>query len=514
MYRDMNVRAVAACMLVLLGEPAQALDACVLDVSGDEPILDIEVEQPGRLAWHPVTLPGYHGLLLRPLNRGGLYEIDGTNYREVPEPAPGSNSNEGAPVFVRGGWRMHLGEKGIIWGMPPSTDEWQQIAPGQRRWHGVYDEGTQDLYVSFAREGPVMRWTGTGFDPAEDLPVLRRDGSSALSTSSVPLAIRTVAGLGGTLAVTQSNGGPRGLWFRPEGGTWTLVADEVSLKLLQPELRLPAHLDDIDFGQDGRTIRLFASGNWEATLLLKRDGSTWKLVDAVPLEVFWRLHEPSGMRIGWIGRAVQQLEEKTFFRTRTIKPIPPVLHILSPGTVRPQSVEGIDAPHRFTGDPVPRSVFYFGSTASVDGIAPLFVRSSRGWLAYNGFTFTALPSLSLDRVGELSRISRIGPLVVVQSASGVFILDDDLNASRVDTFPVERPSSSSAEIAYLEESNLFVVVGNGIVYGSSDLTNFHEIPTKVSIRGIVAPLPDRSALLVVGADGLYTIEGSCPDINE
>lgn len=163
---------------------------------------------------------------------------------------------------------------------------------------------------------------------------------------------------------------------------------------------------------------------------------------------------------------------------------------------------------------MPHSVTYFGSTASVDGIAPLLVLSSEGWLAYDGSTFTSLPSLSLDRVGELSRISRIGPLVVVQSASGVFILDDDLNASRVDTFPVERPSSSSAEIAYLEESDLFVVVGNGTLYVSSGLKNFREIPTKVSIQRIVAPLPDRSALLLVGADGLYTIEGSCPEINE
>ncbi|CTQ48568.1 hypothetical protein JDO7802_00570 [Jannaschia donghaensis] len=344
MRRNMKVRTVVVGIFLLLGEPARALDACILDVSGDELVLDIEVEEPGHLAWHPGTLPGYHGLLLRPLNRGGLYEIDGINYREVPEPAPGSNPNERAPVFVRGGWRIHLGEKGITWGMPPGTDEWQQIAPGQRRWRGVYDEGTQDLYVSFSREAPVMHWTGSLFEPADPLPVLRRDGSSFLSMSTVPLAIRTIADLGGTLAVTQNDGDPRGLWFRPEGGTWTLVADEVSLKQLQPGLRLPANLDNIDVGQDGRTMRLFASASWEATPLLSREGGTWTLADAVPLEVFWQLHEPSGMRLGWIGRRTQQLEERTFLGTRTVEPIPPALHILSPGTVRPQSVEGIDPP--------------------------------------------------------------------------------------------------------------------------------------------------------------------------
>jgi len=46
-----------------------AAGPCILPVTGEEPMSEVEREQPYRLASHPISLPGYDGLLMRPLNR-------------------------------------------------------------------------------------------------------------------------------------------------------------------------------------------------------------------------------------------------------------------------------------------------------------------------------------------------------------------------------------------------------------------------------------------------------------
>lgn len=48
---------------------------CILPIEGEEPMSEVEVRQPSRLAWNPITLPGYAGLLLRPINRQGPPEF-------------------------------------------------------------------------------------------------------------------------------------------------------------------------------------------------------------------------------------------------------------------------------------------------------------------------------------------------------------------------------------------------------------------------------------------------------
>lgn len=100
------------CLLLTGSCPAQAVTSCILPVEGEEPLSAVEAEQPYRLATNPITLPGYSGLLLRPLNRPGrqvFHEIDGRTYRHIQEPAPGSNIFDSDVKQVSAGDRFLLG---------------------------------------------------------------------------------------------------------------------------------------------------------------------------------------------------------------------------------------------------------------------------------------------------------------------------------------------------------------------------------------------------------------------
>ena len=48
------------------------------------------------------------------------------------------------------------------------------------------------------------------------------------------------------------------------------------------------------------------------------------------------------------------------------------------------------------------------------------------------------------------------------------------------------------------------------VYTSKDFASFERVPSPVPITSDVAALPDRAGMLLVGTDGLYTLEAECP----
>ena len=504
----------AAVLLVLAGGSARANSVCVLDVRGDEPVMDVEKRQPFRLAKNPITLPGYDGLLLRPHNRGGLYEIVGTDYQPLPQPAPGSSFLD-LPVYaVRGGWHILLGWNGrIVWGLPPGSNEWQRLEVGERWNLAAYDQGARDLYVTFGRDRPVTRWNGAKFVPSEPMPTVAGSGNAVLSEFDVPLAIRTIPDVGGTLAigVNWSDERQRSLWFQPPDGEWRLIADQTALAAIDPNLKFPAELDDVDLDPAQRTIRVFTNSAHEAVLLLRRSGDSWTLADAIPGDG-WVEHEPSGARLAWIGNSSQDLIERRLFWSRTIEPKPPVLNVLAPGTLDHEPIEDVLPYGSVHGSPEPRLVTYFATIEDIQGINPLLVEGADGWYAFDGTSLNALPALRTERVGELARIRRVGPSTLIQSRAGMFLLTDDLEAERVETFPIEQPWPHEIEIAFVEGANMFVVAHrrSGDVYVSTDLEQFARVPTPARIHRIVGSLPDRPGLLLVGADGLYTFEGSCP----
>ncbi len=50
----------------------------------------------------------------------------------------------------------------------------------------------------------------------------------------------------------------------------------------------------------------------------------------------------------------------------------------------------------------------------------------------------------------------------------------------------------------------------GPVYTSRDFVNFEKTPSPSPIKSAIAALPDRPGMLLVGPDGLYTLEADCP----
>lgn len=135
--------------LMPLGALPLAAGSCILPIEGEEPMSEVERDQPYRLATHPITPPGYDGLLLRPLNRPDepeFYEIGGWDYRRLASSAPGSNIFDGDLRLATGGDRFLAGWDGrVLWHLPSGSDTWEEVRPGETWWGTAFDEGKQDF---------------------------------------------------------------------------------------------------------------------------------------------------------------------------------------------------------------------------------------------------------------------------------------------------------------------------------------------------------------------------------
>jgi hypothetical protein len=500
--------------LIPLGALPLAAGPCILPVAGEEPMSEVEREQPYRLASNPITLPGYDGLLLRPYNRPEklhFYEIAGTTYQARARPAPGSNIIDKDIRLVTGGDHFLAGWDGrVLWQLPAGSDQWQEARPGEKWWGTAYDEGTGDFYVGFAAQAPLLRWNGDAFVPTGPMPTASGAVPSPLTEFGLPVAILTLPQAGGTFAVAVDwhDEDRRSLWFRPLGGTWTLVATQQDLNRLTPGLRFPGPFRDADVSEDGQTVRLFSNHQKDASVLLRHGPDGWTLEEAAPYQG-WVKHRGSGIRLAWSGELSQDLTERVLlFFERSVPFKPPVLQALDPGTLVPRPVTEV-TPKVDVGE---KTALNRSSIVEVPGVEPLLVEAETGWMAFEGKGFRTLPGWEANRIGENARISRVGPLVLIQSLNGVFRVTDTLDAELVQTFPEGTSLSATTSITWLEEAALFVVMAanDHAVFTSRDFVSFDRVPSPVPITSAVAALPDRPGMLLVGTDGLYTLEAECP----
>lgn len=500
--------------LTPLGALPLAAGPCILPVTGEEPLTEVELDQPYRLAANPITIPGHGGLLLRPVNRADnlhFYEIAGTTYRARARPAPGSNIiDRDVHLAVGGDYFLPGWDDRVLWQLPAGSDTWQEARPGEEWWGTAYDEGTQDFYVGFAAQAPLLRWDGDAFVPTGPMPTAFGDAPSSLSKFGLPRAILTLPEAGGTfaIAIDRYNEDTRSLWFRPLGGTWTLVATQQDLDRLTPGLRFPGPFRDADVSEDGQTVRLFSKHQKDASVLLRHGPDGWTLEEAAPYQG-WVKHRGSGIRLAWSGELSQDLTERVLlFFERSVPFKPPVLQALDPGTLVPRPVTEV-TPKVEMGA---KTAFNLSRIVDVPGVEPLLVKTETGWMEFDGKGFRTLPGWEADRIGESARISRVGPLVLIQSLKGVFRVTDRLDAELVQTFPEGTQPSATTSVTWLEEAALFVVMAanDRAVFTSRDFVSFDRVPSPVPITSAVAALPDRPGMLLVGTDGLYTLEAECP----
>lgn len=499
--------------LTPLGALPLAAGPCILPVTGEEPLTEVERDQPYRLATNPITIPGQGGLLLRPVNRADhlhFYEIVGTIYRARARPAPGSNIIDGEVQLAVGGDYFLPGwDDRVLWQLPAGSDAWQEAWPGQKWWGTAYDEGTQDFYAGFAPKAQLLRWDGKTFVPAGPMPTALGEAPSPLTEDGLPLVILTLPDAGGTFAVAVDwyNEDRRSLWFRPSGGAWAVVATQQDLDRLTPGLRFPGPLGDADVSKDGQTVRLFSSQLKDASVLLQRGPDGWRLAEAAPHRP-WVKHRGSGIRLAWSGELSQDLTEPVLlFFERSVAFKPPVLEALDPGTLVPRPVTEV-TPRVEIGA---KTALNLSKIVEVPGVYPLLVKTKTGWMAFDGNGFRTLPGWEANRIGESARISRVGRLVLIESLKGVFRVTDKLDAELVQAFPEGMQRSATTSITWLEEAALFVVVSRDDgVYTSKDFASFERVPSPVPITSDVAALPDRAGMLLVGTDGLYTLEAECP----
>ena len=500
--------------LTPLGALPLVAGPCILPVTGEEPLTEVELDQPYRLAANPITIPGHGGLLLRPVNRADslhFYEIAGTTYRVRARPAPGSNIiDRDVQLAVGGDYFLPGWDDRVLWQLPAGSDTWQEAWPGQKWWGTAYDEGTQDFYAGFAPKAPLLRWDGKAFVPTGPMPTALGEATSPLTEDGLPLVILTLPGAGGTFAVAMDwyDEDTRSLWFRPSGGAWAVVATRQDLDRLTPGLRFPGPFRDADVSEDGQTVRLFSNHLKDASVLLRRGPDGWTLEEAAPYQG-WVKHRGSGIRLAWSGAFSQDLTERVLlFFERSVAYTPPVLQALDPGTLVPRPVTEV-TPKVEIGE---RTALNLSKIVEVPGVDPLLVKTETGWMAFDGDGFRTLPGWEANRIGETARISRIGPLALIQSLMGVFRLTDALDAELVQTFPEGTSPSPTTSITWLEDVALFVVVAanDDAVFTSRDFVSFERVPSPVPITSDVATLPDRPGMLLVGPDGLYTLEAECP----
>ncbi|RYD18164.1 MAG: hypothetical protein EOP88_23560 [Verrucomicrobiaceae bacterium] len=500
--------------LTPLGARPLAAGPCILPVTGEEPLTEVERDQPYRLAANPITIPGHGGLLLRPVNRTDhlhFYEIVGKTYRARARPAPGSNIIDGdVQLAVGGDYFLPGWDDRVLWQLPAGSDAWQEAWPGQKWWGTAYDEGTQDFYAGFAPKAPLLRWDGKAFVPAGPMPTAFGEAPSSLTEFGLPRAILTLPDAGGTFAVAVDwyNEDRRSLWFRPGGGAWAVVATQQDLDRLTPGLRFPGPFRDADVSDDGQTVRLFSNHLKDASILLRRGPNGWILEEAAPYQG-WVKHRDSGIRLAWSGEFSQDLTESVLlFFERSVPFKPAVLQALDPGTLVPRPVTGV-TPKVEIGA---KAAFNLSTIVDVPGVAPLLVETETGWMAFDGKGFRDLPGWDANRIGENARIFRVGALKLIRSLNGVFRLTDELEAEPVLTFPEGTSPSPTTSVTWLEEAGLFVVVGSNAqaVFTSRDFVSFERVPSPVPITSAVAVLPDRPGMLLVGTDGLYSLEADCP----
>jgi hypothetical protein len=287
---------------------------CILPVTGEEPLSVVEAEQPGRLAWNPLVLPGYEGLLLRPINRpsdGHFYQIVGTTYRKMAVPAAGSSILDEETLVAKGGDLFLPEVGGRLWHLPQGLAQWQEVDVGNGLSITAHDAGSQDLYAGFGTSSPVLRWDGTAFVASGPMPTAFGDAVSSLAPEGVPRAILTLPKAGGTFAVAMDwfNEDWRSLWFRPSGGDWTPVATKADLDRFAPGLRLPGPFGDSNVSEDGTVVRFFAGHPREASVLLRKRANGWVLDQATPFQQ-WVTHRGSGVRLAWSGAFSQDLTER------------------------------------------------------------------------------------------------------------------------------------------------------------------------------------------------------------
>ncbi len=489
-----------ACLLVT-SVKAQAEELCLLPVEGGEPILKYEIRQPSKIATNPRTVPGFDGMVVHAFYRHELYEFNGRRLRKIEDEFPhswGQAYRYGIHTIPEGDAYGFGYKPRTIYILRIGSTEWEPVDVTRGYQQALFDQGSGSVYVRMSPEDLSFQILDESLRDEADLPVWNGETTKS---------IRTIPEISGTLAIVGRlnglNAHTNTLWFKPDGGDWENVELDIS-----NGRRLFDSLDDATIELSGNILRIFPNRSTFDPRFFHVDSGKLTYAGTAP-RGRWKYHLPSRTWIGWSGPHMQPITRTWFgLFDFAVEPNPPKAFIIRDSQTEAVVISGLEPRRSFAGD----SVFYSDEIYLLDGDRPALIPSSEGLVTFDGKEFKAIDGLSYERLGRLPWIKTYEDQTIIQSEKGVFLLNDDFSADRVESFPVSVPWPHQVQIEYVEAWQLYLIVDrqSGSLFTSPDMKIFEEIDTTSKISAFIGSLSSPSAVLLGGADQLYTLTDDCP----
>ena len=475
---------------------ASASNLCILPLLNGQPLLEVESRQPYRMAKTPKLIPGFDGLLVNAMNRHEIYEIKGHSYNKVEAEFP----NVWRFAYSENIHQLANGDAiGIsykprkIYYAKSGKDGFHPI-PKTENYHAVsYDETLETLFVKTHYGGRTFIYKDDGLTPF-DMPDIQENGQNYGFGS-----LRYLPELDGYL----SSAGER-LWFLREGDTeWRLIQGiniyresrifDYSLQKVQIQIDIANSLMTLNI-PGGRGLLIIEVENNRPILASKGFRGSW------------HYHAASKSWIAWAGGSLNT-RKKRFWEIFTKPTKPPSLNALLHGERSLAEFSKI-SPRKHESE---RTKSFDTLIHSIPTLGILLIHLPDGLASYDGKEVVQLQGLEYDTIGYHPRVMREGGLTFIQSEKGLFRLMPNMTAKKIQNFPFAEPWPHSVTIKFIEKLGLFLIVGKrtGKLYVSNEMQSFTKVESSAIITEIVSSLPDRSAALLVGNDGLYTIENNC-----
>jgi len=479
---------------------AKASDYCLRPVPGSEARLEIEKQQPYRIAQDPKEVPGFDGLVVKARNRHELYEFDGRRLKWIVDEFPhvwGFAYEHGIHVTPMGHAYGFGSRPRVIFYLQAETHNWVPIETTRNYNRAFFDQGNGDAYVHMKEDGQIFRLRGGHQSSDITLPIW-----NDMQTKS----IRTIPEIAGVLALTGPlNGGYSGsnsIWFKPTGGSW----DKIETPLPAGH-RLLDTLHDATIEVQGDLVRVFPENSHYEPMFFRMERGKLLYAGSAP-RGRWHYHPTSKTWIAWTGDWIQPMTTTRYWVFHFARdPIPPIAFVLHRGHTAAQVISGLSP-----ASSVSKQTISYSPWIDIPGDGwPVFVRSANGLATFDGHVVSYLDHLTYENIGRLPRVLSFPDLVLIQSEKGIFILNDDMSTERINSFPSQEPLSINVSIDFIPAWQRYVIVDrrSGLVFLSSDMRVFTPLTAPVKLTEFIGVHPDQTSALFVGESQLYALTYTC-----
>lgn len=496
----MSVKHISKFLAIVWATTAHAEPFCLMPVAGSEAQLNVEIDQPYRIATSPKIILGFEGLVVKAVNRHALYEFNGVSLNLIESDFPhvrGFAFEHGIHIAPNlDGYGFGSDPRMIFYARHGSSN-WDPIAETQDYYHAFFDQGAGAVYVRSTQSDSISRIENGRVRAEANLPVFNGDRT---------ISIRTVPEINGALALTGRQRSipseSSSIWFRSGEGAWERIAMDF------PEgERLLDTLEGAAIHEIDSLVKIFPANSAFEPIIFQTSTDGLVFVGTAPRGK-WDYYPPSMTWIGWSGQLVQPTTRAWLgFWEVDAETMPPIALVLGPNATEVRVVPNLRPPSQTAGN----KIFYRPETIILAGDMPALIRSEEGIASFDGVEFTEVEALRYEDVGDFPLIRSLGDAHLVHSERGIFFLNDDLSIVHIDSFPVAEPWPHETSIDYVDAWQTYVIVDrpSGTVFVSSNMRNFFPIASTERISKFVGVLPKPTSVLVVGESRLFAVTDRC-----